>query len=410
MRPIEAILGEDLPRCQDNIFKTANEIDQAAKYCRDAYLRSRNKAKSLDETLNYATESLEKVAGSLDNLAKHFLTALDQQNDMLNDICEDTSRLKLFLNAHREKVARKAIGTCTVEKSAMNYSNDYQPEVIQKYIRRPIDYSLFDGIGFGCTPVDRSRKRSEPVPVGHMQPHGSVAVRRSSAAVPPIYDRQNSHLSQTVGPKSSTEYAASTIYNASRVQQGSRAGAPIYAQQQNQALLSRNSSSSSADVSGYASRNAVMVTSQPTTTAAISHSRAATLGPQQGQMILSQNPTNGQQFVIQAMPGNNSATIGHTPGGRVMLVQSSQQNSNQQPLMFLRQQSEVIPSSHNNQAVIMSRPNVPIQRQHSLNTPPQPASNVYLARTANQEPPVLINELSRVSSINDCLKNLPNPA
>lgn len=61
----------------------------------------------------------------------------------MNDLGEDT-------NVHKEKVARREIGTLTTNKTLGRqplFIKPNNPEKIVRYVRKPLDYSILDDIG-----------------------------------------------------------------------------------------------------------------------------------------------------------------------------------------------------------------------------------------------------------------------
>lgn len=54
------------------------------------------------------------------------------------------------MKIRREKVARKAIGTCTTSKAPFKCTlTKIRQDPPAEYVRRPIDYSLLDHVGHG---------------------------------------------------------------------------------------------------------------------------------------------------------------------------------------------------------------------------------------------------------------------
>ncbi|CAL8090988.1 unnamed protein product [Calicophoron daubneyi] len=222
MKNLVSILDGDLADDRTTLAAASCDIERAAAYCRDNYLKGPQDA-SLEHTMIYATQSLGTVAFHISKLATHFLEAVDLQSDMLADITDRIEKLRMVCDIHQEKVARKAIGSCTTTKVQVNYQHgDMNPEPPQKYIRRPIDYSLLDNIGHGVH-LQEPMLNQYGVPMIHANTIQRRASAANSTAAQGMYGRQHSTIScRTIGPKTSLEYAAPSIHstNSLRYQSG----------------------------------------------------------------------------------------------------------------------------------------------------------------------------------------------
>ncbi|KAL7064445.1 hypothetical protein AAHC03_05665 [Spirometra sp. Aus1] len=208
------IVSDVVNNGKNALLQTAANIEQAAAYCSSNYLSSQNQKDAIGETMNYATQSLGTMIHQLSQLATTFLKVLDEKVDNLASIEDKVSKLGMELKIRQEKVARKAIGSCTVSKVPVKYAHSkLRQEPPADIIRRPIDYSVLDHIGHGF-------KSQEPVnsSYGGQNTHAQTMSRRSSTTSHPmgcpggVHERQIGTIDPKVlGPRVSAEYAASSI-------------------------------------------------------------------------------------------------------------------------------------------------------------------------------------------------------
>ncbi|VDN25065.1 unnamed protein product [Dibothriocephalus latus] len=144
------IMSDVVNNGKNALLQTAANIEQAAAYCSSNYLNSHNQKDAIGETMNYATQSLGTMIHQLSHLATTFLKVLDEKVDNLASIEDKVSKLGMELKIRQEKVARKAIGSCTVSKVPVKYANSkMRQEPPADFVRRPIDYTALDHIGHG---------------------------------------------------------------------------------------------------------------------------------------------------------------------------------------------------------------------------------------------------------------------
>ncbi|KAF7257075.1 hypothetical protein EG68_06049 [Paragonimus skrjabini miyazakii] len=202
MKNLVSILDGELADERTTLAATSCDIEAAAAFCGDSYLKAQREGQ-LENTMALATQSLGTVAYHISRLASHFLEAVDLQSDVLAEITERLGKLRM------EKVARKAIGSCTVTKTPILFQHDsIPPEPPQKYIRRPVDFTLLDSIGHGVHLQDPMINQ-----YGVPMAQGNTIQRRASASTilpsQGLFVRQHSTVScRTVGAKTSLEYAA----------------------------------------------------------------------------------------------------------------------------------------------------------------------------------------------------------
>ncbi|KAL5970569.1 Abl interactor 2, partial [Taenia solium] len=255
------VTENDLIESRNALSRTGREIQQAAKYCSGNYLTAatNGQRRAIDETMNYATQSLGTMIHHINNLASAFLALLDERTEKMSEVEEKVTQLAMEVKIRREKVARKAIGSCTVSKVPVKCTlTKIRQDPPMDYVRRPIDYSILDNIGHGT-------RSQEPVtsPYGAPVVHAQTLTRRGSTTT-----HQMGHHGNTINPKAMSikvggEYAATSV-TASDYQSGTvgrtagiyrtgmvgQYGNPYGSQQQVLVPMSRNHPPTTADGAG----------------------------------------------------------------------------------------------------------------------------------------------------------------
>lgn len=75
---------------------------------------------------------------------------LDLQSNQFNELETNLNDLSEDTNVHKEKVARREIGTLTTNKTLGRqplFIKPTNPEKLVRYVRKPLDYSILDDIG-----------------------------------------------------------------------------------------------------------------------------------------------------------------------------------------------------------------------------------------------------------------------
>ncbi|TGZ55147.1 hypothetical protein CRM22_010474 [Opisthorchis felineus] len=208
MKNLLSILDGELADGRTTLVAASCDIERAAAFCSEDYPKGQRSVK-LENTMALATQSLGTVAYHISRLASHFLEAVELQSDMLAEISDCMEKIRMVCNTHQEKVARKAIGSCTSPKVPINFQREYIPsEPPLKYVRRPIDFSILDSIGHGV-------RIQEPLLNQYEKPlaQGDTLQRRGSSSagitVQGMVGRQHRTIScHTAGSNTSAEYAA----------------------------------------------------------------------------------------------------------------------------------------------------------------------------------------------------------
>ncbi|KAM7537325.1 hypothetical protein Aperf_G00000076226 [Anoplocephala perfoliata] len=201
------VTENDLAESRNALNRTGREIQQAAKYCSGNYLSAaaNGQNRAIDETMNYATRSLGTMIHHINQLATAFLALLDDRAEKMSEVEEKVAQLAMEVKIRREKVARKAIGSCTTSKVPVKCTLTKIPQdPPAEYVRRPIDYTLLDYIG-------RGTRTQEPVmsPYGAPVVHAQTLTRRGSTTTHQMGIHGNTMNPKAMGTKG--EYAATSV-------------------------------------------------------------------------------------------------------------------------------------------------------------------------------------------------------
>lgn len=90
-----ALTEIDLTEGRNALNRTGHEISQAAKYCSSNYLKANGQRRVIDETMNYATQSLGTMIHHINNLATTFLTLLDEKTEKMSNVEESVNQLSM---------------------------------------------------------------------------------------------------------------------------------------------------------------------------------------------------------------------------------------------------------------------------------------------------------------------------
>ncbi|XP_062893384.1 abl interactor 1-like isoform X3 [Mobula hypostoma] len=151
MAEIQKLL-QDIPADKQVLVENYTKLQQVAEHCENNYVESQDKAQALQETKAYATQSLAGVVYQINTLAEKVLRLLDLQASEISQMESSINCISQRVEMHKEKVARREIGTFTTIKTTPKINKIIPPSnPIQrvKYTRKPIVYMLLDDIGHG---------------------------------------------------------------------------------------------------------------------------------------------------------------------------------------------------------------------------------------------------------------------
>lgn len=148
------LIEAEIPQQRTQLSDNVENLEKVAQYCEDIYTSAKDVDKQhlLNETKGYTTQALASVAYQIHVLANSFLSLLNSQSLIIDDMSVSMSHLAHEVNIHKEKVARREIGVLTTNKTTVRTAKVKKPEADEKpvkYVRKPIDYTLLDDIGHG---------------------------------------------------------------------------------------------------------------------------------------------------------------------------------------------------------------------------------------------------------------------
>ncbi|KAM3182633.1 hypothetical protein ACTXT7_011922 [Hymenolepis weldensis] len=328
----------DLVESRNALNRTGREIQQAAKYCSGNCLvaSASGQRRTIDETMNYATQSLGTMIHHINHLASTFLALLDDRTEKMAEVEEKVAQLAMEMKIRREKVARKAIGTCTTSKAPFKCTlTKIRQDPPGEYVRRPIDYSLLDHVGHG-------NRIQEPVTSPYIAPmvHAQTLTRRGSTTTHQMGIHGNTMNPKAMGIKG--EYAATSVAT-SEYQMGRHAG--IY----RTGMMSQYGMASNPYAAGQQQQQP---SSQPGQQMLVPGNRNHPSSIGSGAGGYAPNSTGGPSRRSSSSSGNQpprsagpTSVQGYAPTGMHMAQQASQQVQQQQqippmPLFVVDRQRE----------------------------------------------------------------------
>ncbi|CAF0772298.1 unnamed protein product [Adineta steineri] len=203
------ILKNELPSLKGNLAENISNLAKVADFCEDNYLNSSNHDKSrvYEDTKNYAIQALASVAYQINTIATSFLQLLDLQSNQFNELETNLSDLSEDTNVHKEKVARREIGTLTTNKTLGRqplFIKPSNPEKLVRYVRKPLDYSVLDDIGHGVRLSPQENKSRHMIYSNGLQQQQQ---QQQQPSTPPSIKNANASLSKATGASSSLIYA-----------------------------------------------------------------------------------------------------------------------------------------------------------------------------------------------------------
>ncbi|XP_056450004.1 abl interactor 1-like isoform X3 [Gadus chalcogrammus] len=167
MAELQMLLEEEIPAGRSALLDSFTNLERVAEYCESNYVQSPDKHRALEETKNYATQSLASVAYLINTLANNVLQMLDIQASQLRRMESSINHISQTVDIHKEKVARREIGILTTNKNTARTHKiiaPANPERPVRYIRKPIDYNTLDDMGHGVKASAQSVKAGGPLP------------------------------------------------------------------------------------------------------------------------------------------------------------------------------------------------------------------------------------------------------
>lgn len=122
--------------------------------------QSDNKKESFENTKNYTNHSLASVAYQINTLAYNILHMLELQTNQISEMESQLNYISQKFQFHNEKVARRKIALFTSAKAIGRKPKVLIPANNEKqgrYIRKPVDFNLLDGIGHGVKTSDNTQ-------------------------------------------------------------------------------------------------------------------------------------------------------------------------------------------------------------------------------------------------------------
>lgn len=204
-----SLIDKEIPEGRRALSDGHENLAKVAAYCEQKYLETNARYKSgcdraealketravLEETKQFATQSLASVAYQINTLALNMLSLLDQQVMKLEDMESKINHIAETVDIHKEKVARREIGVLASSKPTGRTHRIIAPaeqEKLLRYTRRTTDYSVLDNLGHGVKTSDRqdirrrsTKKQSQTSKGNERTITGTGTTRRTPLTKPP---------------------------------------------------------------------------------------------------------------------------------------------------------------------------------------------------------------------------------
>ncbi|XP_072298249.1 abl interactor 2-like isoform X2 [Eucyclogobius newberryi] len=185
---LEQILRE-VPESLKALTENHQNLLNVAQYCTDNYLQTCGGAEALSHTRSLLTQSLASVAFQVNSVAESLLRLLDLQHHDLSRLQSSVLLLSQSVEMHREKVARREIGSFTSQRRVPRCHKllpPAQPKARPPYTRQPICFQLLDTVGHGVKVGGKPSERSGTI----RKPGSSFRTKApellQSSTVPPV--------------------------------------------------------------------------------------------------------------------------------------------------------------------------------------------------------------------------------
>ncbi|TFK10867.1 major facilitator superfamily domain-containing protein 10 [Platysternon megacephalum] len=152
MSELQKLQQNEIPSARQVLRENYSKLHQVADYCENNYMQATDKRKALEETMAYSAQSLASVAYQISNLASNVLQLLDLHASELHQVEANVCCIAQKVDVHKEKVARREIGTLTICKRPPHYQKIIYPtyqEPLEAYYRKPLNFSVLDDVGHG---------------------------------------------------------------------------------------------------------------------------------------------------------------------------------------------------------------------------------------------------------------------
>uniref|UniRef100_A0A8C5IWR8 ABI family member 3 n=1 Tax=Junco hyemalis TaxID=40217 RepID=A0A8C5IWR8_JUNHY len=152
MSELERLRLSEIPAGRERLREQHGNLLRVAEYCHSNYLQAGDKRRALQETMALSTQSLASVTYQVSSLARAFLRLMDLQAAQLRQLEADVTCVAQSVDIHKEKVSRREIGALTVTRRCLSFQKVLpppEPPVLEPYYRRPLNFSVLDGVGHG---------------------------------------------------------------------------------------------------------------------------------------------------------------------------------------------------------------------------------------------------------------------
>lgn len=157
---LQELIDRRIPDNRSQLETSYANLADVATYLEKNYITSNNQLHALDETKQYAIQSLASVAYQINKMAVDLHDMLSLQTEKVNSLVNQVQYVSQVVDVHKEKLARREIGTLTTNKTLFKQPKIIAPAVQEpkpRYQRTPIDFSCLDGIGHGVRTSEPSR-------------------------------------------------------------------------------------------------------------------------------------------------------------------------------------------------------------------------------------------------------------